>query len=281
MPDLRAGEVVKDFPKFDAATYFDPEFDHNLVLRDDLRQMVIDTKCFAVRKDDWKLISVPGEGGRIFRLFDLASDPECRRDRFAEFPEIVARLRRKLRSTLDESPRCVGADRIELPHGHWNSESDLRDSAVLAILVERDGVDHLVFNGVATTFLTTPGRSAFPAVRARATKTRFPCAVRETCGEMGIPADSLDLLGRLPDRVSIAGFRVAPFVARLVRPVPMFWRPPRSPRLSRCRARISSTASGGASPRRGRSARGFVVSRAFTRASARCGDSPESCCATS
>ncbi len=96
VPDLKPGEKVKDFPKFDRATYFDPEFDHNLVLRADLAQMVIDTKCFAARENDLKLISVPGESGRIFRLFDLARDPECRRDLTASRPDDVARLKKML-----------------------------------------------------------------------------------------------------------------------------------------------------------------------------------------
>ena len=46
------------------------------------------------------------------------------------------------------------------------------------------------------------------------------CAVRETCEEMGLQAGDIEVLGRLPDRVSIAGFRVAPFAARLVHPRP-------------------------------------------------------------
>jgi 8-oxo-dGTP pyrophosphatase MutT (NUDIX family) len=75
--------------------------------------------------------------------------------------------------------------RLELPLGDWNSQEGLKDSAVLIILVELDGED---------------------AVR---------CAVRETCEEMGLCDEDLEVLGRMPDRVSIAGFRVTPFVARL------------------------------------------------------------------
>ncbi len=111
-------------------------------------------------------------------------------------------------------------DRIELPHGHWNTQDDLRDSAVLAILVEREGVDHLVFNRRRDDLPYHPGQICFPGGAREGDEDASECAIRETCEEMGITSDALVVLGRLPDRVSIAGFRVAPFVARLVRPVP-------------------------------------------------------------
>jgi hypothetical protein len=37
---------------------------------------------------------------------------------------------------------------------------------------------------------------------------------------MGLRADDVEVLGRLPDRVSIAGFLVTPFIARLEGPRP-------------------------------------------------------------
>lgn len=111
-------------------------------------------------------------------------------------------------------------DRLEVPHGHWNSETALRDSAVLAILVERDGLDRLVFNRRRDDLPYHPGQICFPGGAREGDEDAVACAVRETCEEMGIPSESLAMLGRLPDRVSIAGFRVAPFVARLVRDGP-------------------------------------------------------------
>jgi len=96
VPDLKPGEVVKDFPRFDRATFLDPDFDHNIVLRPELEDRLIETKCFAVRSGQWKLVSVPGEGGPIHRLFDLEADPECRRDLAADEPEVYERLRRRL-----------------------------------------------------------------------------------------------------------------------------------------------------------------------------------------
>lgn len=95
-PDLRPGERVKPFPRMDEATFFDPDFDYNPVLHDELEDDLIATKCFAVREANWKLILVPGEDGPILRLFDLAKDPQCRRDVAAEHPEVFARLRARL-----------------------------------------------------------------------------------------------------------------------------------------------------------------------------------------
>ncbi|MDH3590557.1 MAG: CoA pyrophosphatase, partial [Planctomycetota bacterium] len=104
--------------------------------------------------------------------------------------------------------------------GDWVSQEHLRDSAVLAILVERDGVDHLVFNRRRDDLPYHPGQICFPGGAREGDEDAVACAVRETCEEMGIPSDSLEVLGRMPDRVSIAGFRIAPFVARLTRLVP-------------------------------------------------------------
>jgi len=96
VPDLRPGEKVKGFPKLDQATFFDPDFDFNIVLRSELDDMVVATKCFAVRKDRWELIYVPGETGPVYRLFDLRSDPESTHDLKAKRPEVFARLKRLL-----------------------------------------------------------------------------------------------------------------------------------------------------------------------------------------
>jgi hypothetical protein len=96
VPDLQPGESVKPFPRFDEATHFDPSFDYNSVLNPDLEGLLEETKCFAVREGDWKLIYVPGAQGAIFRLFDLAADPECRTNLVRKEPETFARLRKLL-----------------------------------------------------------------------------------------------------------------------------------------------------------------------------------------
>jgi hypothetical protein len=96
VPDLEPGEVVKDFPLFDHATFLDPDFDHNLVLREELNDRVVETKCLALREGKWKLILVPGENGPIYRLFDLIADPQCRHNLTQEEPGTFLRLKEKL-----------------------------------------------------------------------------------------------------------------------------------------------------------------------------------------
>ncbi len=93
VPDLVGDEEVKQFPKFDQATFFDPDFDHNLVLREKYEDDLVDTKCFAVRRKQWKLISVPGVKGPIHRLFDLDADPQCRTNLVKQQPDVYAELR--------------------------------------------------------------------------------------------------------------------------------------------------------------------------------------------
>jgi hypothetical protein len=52
--------------------------------------------------------------------------------------------------------------RLELPLGDWNSREGLKDSAVLAILVELDGEDHLVFNKRRDDLPWHAGQICFP-----------------------------------------------------------------------------------------------------------------------
>ncbi|MHC4134942.1 MAG: NUDIX hydrolase [Planctomycetota bacterium] len=105
--------------------------------------------------------------------------------------------------------------RLELPRGDWNSRAGLRDSAVLAILMEKEGQDWLIFNRRRDDLPFHAGQICFPGGAREDNEDAVTCAVRETCEEMGLTTDDLEVLGRLPDRVSIAGFLVTPFVARL------------------------------------------------------------------
>ena len=108
--------------------------------------------------------------------------------------------------------------RLELPLGDWKTQPGLRDSAVLAILLERDGADHIVFNRRRDDLPYHPGQICLPGGAREAGEDAVTCAVRETCEEMGLDPMDLAVLGRMPDRVSIAGFLVSPFVARLAGP---------------------------------------------------------------
>ncbi len=106
--------------------------------------------------------------------------------------------------------------RLECPMGDWNTQAGLRDSAVLALLIERGGGDHLLFNRRRDDLPFHPGQVCFPGGARDGEEDAVACALRETEEEMGVARAQIDLLGRLPDRVSIAGFKVACFVGRLL-----------------------------------------------------------------
>ena len=106
-------------------------------------------------------------------------------------------------------------NRLEIPHGSWNSEDGLRDSAVIALLLEQDGEDFLVFNRRRDDLPYHPGQICFPGGARDPGEDAVECALRETCEEMGIGSEAITVLGRMSDRVSIAGFKVACFVGRL------------------------------------------------------------------
>jgi len=105
---------------------------------------------------------------------------------------------------------------LDRPTGEWRTEAGLRDSAVLAAIVTRAGDDRLLFNRRRDDLPFHGGQICFPGGAREGNEDAVDCAVRETCEEMGLRAESIDVIGRLPDRVSIAGFKVAAFVARLV-----------------------------------------------------------------
>jgi len=107
--------------------------------------------------------------------------------------------------------------------GEWRTESGLRDSAVLVPIVLRDDGDRLVFNRRRDDLPAHAGQVCFPGGARGGDESVVDCALREAEEEMGVPADAVRLLGRLPDRVSIAGFRVAVVVGRVDPSV--VWRP--------------------------------------------------------
>jgi len=106
-------------------------------------------------------------------------------------------------------------NRLEIPHGRWNTEEGLRDSAVIALLVEKGGADHLIFNRRRDDLPYHPGQICFPGGARDEGEDAVGCALRETCEEMGLASGEIEVLGRMSDRVSIAGFKVACFVGRL------------------------------------------------------------------
>jgi 8-oxo-dGTP pyrophosphatase MutT (NUDIX family) len=110
----------------------------------------------------------------------------------------------------DDVSRAIGP-----PAGDWRTEEGLRDSAVLVPVVRRGGRDHLVFNRRRDDLPWHAGQVCFPGGARDGDESVVACALRETEEEMGVVGEHVRLLGRLPDRISIAGFRVAVVVGRI------------------------------------------------------------------
>lgn len=90
---------------------------------------------------------------------------------------------------------------------------ELRESAVLATMLIREGVPHLLFTKRPMTLRHHAGQISFPGGgRDDADETPLHTALREANEELGIPAESVDVLGMLDELPTITAFRVRPFV---------------------------------------------------------------------
>ena len=97
----------------------------------------------------------------------------------------------------------------------WRPRPGLRDAAVLVPWFTREGRDHVLYTLRRDDLPVHPGEISFPGGAREADEDALACALRETHEEIGLAPEAFEVLGALSDRVSIAGFLVRPFVARL------------------------------------------------------------------
>ena len=86
--------------------------------------------------------------------------------------------------------------------------------AVLIPLVNTDGGDALLLE-VRSQKVRQPGEVCFPGGRAEPGETTVEAAVRETCEELGVTPDMIEVLGELEPLVMGDGREVRPVKARL------------------------------------------------------------------
>jgi len=67
-----------------------------LVIRPEYRDIVVRAKDRMIRSGRWKLTYQPIESGALYSLYDIAVDPECKRDVSATHPQIVEELSARL-----------------------------------------------------------------------------------------------------------------------------------------------------------------------------------------
>lgn len=134
------------------------------------------------------------------------------------------------RFTADDFRRRASAERA--PHGvtdygdhRLNPDlaplfvhDRLRDAAVLIPVVDHGGEASVILTKRAEKLRSHSGQIAFPGGRLDPTDpTPEDAALRETEEEIGLTADYIEIVGRMPDYVSGSGFRIVP-VLSVVRP---------------------------------------------------------------
>ena len=90
----------------------------------------------------------------------------------------------------------------------------MSDYAVLIPVVNTDGGDALLME-VRSQLVRQPGEVCFPGGRAEPGETASEAAVRETCEELGISPDAVEVLEEFEPLVMGDGRRVFPVKARL------------------------------------------------------------------
>lgn len=96
----------------------------------------------------------------------------------------------------------------------------LRPAAILLPLLIRHGEEHILFTRRTEHLPHHAGEISFPGGACHEGDPDLAAtALRETEEEIGIPAASIELHGRLDDFWSIHGYHVVPFVGTLAQPV--------------------------------------------------------------
>ena len=98
---------------------------------------------------------------------------------------------------------------------------DLERAAVLIVLYEKGGVQHIIFQVRSELVLHHKGQISFPGgaedpgdIDLRMT------ALRETEEEIGLVNEDVEVLGQLDDAITISDFVVTPYVGRVTAPAP-------------------------------------------------------------
>jgi len=123
-----------------------------------------------------------------------------------------------LRSRFAE-PRSV--EPVTAGDGHlWRSDREIRPAAVLVPVVRREKELTVLFTRRTAHLHDHAGQISFPGGRtepgdAGAAET----AMRETREEIGLAAERVEVIGELPQYVTVTGYRVTPVVGLVTPPL--------------------------------------------------------------
>jgi len=92
------------------------------------------------------------------------------------------------------------------------------EAAVLIPIFERAGEPYFLLTRRTEEVPTHKGQIAFPGGRRHEGEELETTALRETFEEVGIPAGSVEVLGRYHDYLSSTGYRVVPFAGYIEGP---------------------------------------------------------------
>jgi 8-oxo-dGTP pyrophosphatase MutT (NUDIX family) len=127
----------------------------------------------------------------------------------------------RLRATIDRGPHeeyDYGDHRFNPGHPRVTGPRSLRDAAVLIPVVDHGPEASVILTKRAEKLSSHSGQVAFPGGRIDPTDASpEAAALRETEEEIGLGADYIEIIGRMPDYVSGSGYRIAP-VLSIVRP---------------------------------------------------------------
>ncbi len=114
-----------------------------------------------------------------------------------------------------EALRGLLPQRLLPPIPAWEAGHGLRDAAVIAPLVALPTGIHVIYTLRRADLTHHAGEVSFPGGRREGEEAPLACALREFEEETGLAAASVEILGALPARTSLARYRVQPFVGLL------------------------------------------------------------------
>ncbi|MGO8754170.1 MAG: sulfatase-like hydrolase/transferase [Gallionellaceae bacterium] len=79
-----------------------------LAIKPQYHDIVFEAKDRMIRIGRWKLVYQPIEGGALYKLFNLETDPACQDNRIADEPELAEALKQKLLAWVAENPEVRG-----------------------------------------------------------------------------------------------------------------------------------------------------------------------------
>ncbi len=126
--------------------------------------------------------------------------------------ELRARLRVQLRDgTVPQTGGDALAPRAESAEAAEFAVGPAIPAAVLVAIMHGD-TPGILLTKRTSTLSSHAGQVAFPGGRVDPGETPEQAALREAMEEVGLPAESVELIGCLPDRLTGTGFRIAPVV---------------------------------------------------------------------